>query len=482
MTTPLHPKPARGASLLMMMLLLSACASAPPTSGPPSVPISAAFKEAPAGWIDASPADTLERGSWWSLFGDAALNDMIARVEVSNQNVAAAVAAYAQSQAVVREQRAALFPTLSLSGAATRSGGGATAVGNRYQVGLAGSWEPDVWGRLAGSVSVAGAQAQASAGDLAAARLAAQGELATAYFSLRETDAEAALLRTTISAYERAAKITQNRYDAGIAPKSDLLQAQTQLANARADLAGLEQQRAQLEHAMAVLVGEAPANFHVEPTAWTTPTIPEVPGLVPSALLQRRPDIASAERRVAAANLSIGVARAAYFPDVSLSGSYGLGAARIGDLFNASAATWSLGLSLAQALFDAGARSARVDQSRAAWEQSVAQYRQTVLSAFQEVEDQLAATRVLAQQAVFRRQATDSADLAEQQMLNRYNAGQVAYSDVVTTQVAAMSARRALAQVVASRQNAAVALVRALGGGLQGTPASSKTSYSPVRN
>ena len=453
------------APAVVLALLLASCAHAP-NAEPPSAPTSAAFKEVPPGWITAAPADALDRGPWWTLFNDPALDALVQRVEVSNQNVAAAAASYAQAQALVREQRASLFPSLSLSGGASRSGGGASASGgSRYQLGLAGSWEPDVWGRLSGGVNAAGARAQASAADLAAARLAAQGELATDYFSLRETDAETALLRTTIAAYEQSARITNNRYRAGIAPKSDLLQAQTQLANAQADLAGLERQRAQLEHAMAVLVGEAPANFAVATVDWKPTAVPGVPVLLPSALLQRRPDIAAAERRVASANASVGVARAAFFPDISLSGNYGLGAASIGDLFSASAVTWSLGLSIAQVIFDAGARSARVDEAHAAWEQTVAQYRQTVLAAFQDVEDQLAAARVFEQQEVLRRQASVAADQTEQQVMNRYNAGQVSYSDVVTAQVSALSARRAVAQIAASRQNAAVALVRALGGG-----------------
>ncbi|MBW8831767.1 MAG: efflux transporter outer membrane subunit [Burkholderiales bacterium] len=454
------------AAAAVLAFLLSACAHAPNAEAP-TVPTSASFKEVPPGWITAAPADALDRGPWWTLFNDAALNELVQRVEVSNQNVAAAAASYAQAQALVREQRASLFPTLSLSGGASRSSGGSSlpGTGTKYQIGLGGSWEPDLWGRLSGGVNAAGAKAQASAADLASARLAAQGELATNYFSLRETDAEAALLRTTISAYEQSARITKNRYDAGIAPKSDLLQAQTQLANAKADLAGLEQQRAKLEHAMAVLVGEAPANFAVVPVEWKPSPIPAVPLVVPSALVQRRPDIAAAERRVAAANASIGVARAAFFPTFNLSGNHGLGAASIGDLFSASAATWSLGLSLAQTLFDAGTRSARVDEARGAWEQSVAQYRQTVLTAFQEVEDQLAAARVLEQQEALRRQASEAADQTEQQVMNRYNAGQVSYTEVVTAQVSAMSARRAVAQIAASRQNAAVALIRVLGGG-----------------
>ena len=470
---------ARRASIpaaVVLALAFAGCSTTVRRDEAPTSPTSAAFKEAPAGWTQAAPADTLDRGSWWTLFNDPALNALVERVEVSNQNVAAAAAAYAQAQALVREQRASLFPNLGLTGSATRSGGGsgstsASASGSggsaasRYSLGLSGSWEPDVWGRLQGGVNAAGARAQASAADLAAARLAAQGELATDYFSLRESDAEAAMLRTTIAGYEQSARITKNRYDAGIVPRSDLLQAQTQLSNARAELAGLQRTRAQLEHAMAVLVGEAPANFSVAVVDWKWPALPAVPGIVPSELLQRRPDIAAAERRVAAANASIGVARAAFFPSFGLSGSYGLGAAKLGDLFSASAVAWSLGLSVAQTIFDAGARSAQVDEAKAAWEQSVAQYRQTVLGAFQDVEDQLAAARVLEQQEGLRREASQAADQTEQQVLNRYNAGQISYSDVVAAQVTALNARRSLAQVVADRQTAAIALIRALGGG-----------------
>jgi len=447
--------------------LLAGCSHLPPNQVP-DAPSSAGFKETPPGWVSAAPADTLERGPWWQLFGDPALDTLVPRIEVSNQNVASAAAAYAQARALVREQRASLFPALSLDGGVTRSGGRAStsaSAGTRYQLGLGASWEPDVWGRVSGGVDAAGARAQASAADLAAARLSAQGEFVTDYLSLRETDAEMALLRSTIEGYERSLQIAKNRYDAGVAPKSDLLQAQTQLATAQAELAGLEQQRAQLEHAMAVLSGEAPANFTLPPGDWKSTTVPAVPPGVPSTLLQRRPDIAAAERRVAAANSQIGVARAAFFPALTLSGNYGLGAASLGNLFSASAASWSLGLSLAQTLFDAGARSARVDEARAAWEQTVAQYRQTVLGAFQNVEDQLAVARVLEQQQALRRQASEAADQTEQQVLNRYREGQVSYTEVVTAQVTALNARRALLQVAASRQTAAVALIQALGGG-----------------
>ncbi|MBC8059027.1 MAG: efflux transporter outer membrane subunit, partial [Rhizobiales bacterium] len=306
--------------------------------------------------------------------------------------------------------------------------------------------------------------AQASDADLAAARLSAQGELATNYFSLRDADAELGLLRATVEAYARAAMITQNRYDAGIAPRTDVLQAQTQLANARADLSSLVNTRAQLEHAIAVLIGKAPAEFALAPAEWNM-AVPAVPLALPSELLQRRPDIASAERAVAAANANIGIQRSAYFPSLILSASGGNSASRIGDLFNASTSLWSLGLSVAQTVFDAGATRARVEGAEAARDAAVARYRQTVLTAFLSVEDQLSATRTLAEQAGLRRAASEAADLTEQQLLNRYQAGQVSYTEVVTAQASALNARRTLAQLAASRQAAAIALIQALGGG-----------------
>ena len=463
---------------LCATLLLAACAHLPDAGSLAAIDTSAAFKQAPAGWVDAAPADGVARGAWWTVFADPVLDRLAAQVATANQNVAAAAAAYAQARALVREQRATLFPTLGASGSATRSGAGGSSgsigtSGNdtsRYQLGLSAGWELDLFGRLASGVDAAGARAQASAADLAAATLAAQGELATGYYALRSADAEAALLRSSIRAYEESVRITGNRYNAGIAPRSDLLQSQTLLANARADLAGVERTRAQFEHAIAVLLGRAPADFALAAVDWRPSAIPAVPGVLPSTLLQRRPDIAAAQRRVAAASASIGAARAAFFPSLGLSANAGLGAASIGDLFKASAFAWSLGASLAQNLFDAGARGARVDGARAAWEQGVAQYRQTVLAAFQEVEDQLVAVRVLEQQEALRRQASQAADLTEQQVMNRYNVGLVSYTEVVQAQVSALSARRTLAQIAASRQTAAVTLIRALGGGWNGLP------------
>ena len=470
---PLHStiaaRPRRHLLALAAAVMLAGCAVSP-TYDVPAAAAPQTFKEA-AGWQPAVPADTLERGPWWTLFGDAQLNQLADGIEISNQNVAEAIAAYEQARALVREQRASLFPTVNLTGSGTRSGGGGEQqTGNNYRAAIGASWEPDVWGKLRAGVTGADASAAASAADLAAARLSAQGELATNYFSLRQSDAQIALLNATIDGYKRVLDITSNRFNSGIAAKSDLLQAQTQLANAQIDLSSQVRSRAQLEHAIAILLGKAPSDFSLAVAPWTL-TVPEVPLGVPSTLLQRRPDIAAAERRVAVANEQIGIARSAYYPSLNLTGSYGGGASRVGDLFNASSSLWSLGVSAAQTLFNAGATTASVDAAKAGHEAAVARYRQTVLSAFGAVEDQLSATRALAEQLTLRQQASSAADQVEQQMLNRYNAGQVGYTDVVTAQVTALSARRSLVQAQADRQTTAVALIQALGGGWHTPPA-----------
>ena len=457
--------------------VLAGCAVGPNYQRPTTVDVNS-YKEA-EGWVPAAPADALERGPWWLLFGDPLLDELQSRVEVSNQNVAIAVAAYAQARALVREQRASLFPVVSLDAGASRSGSGSNSraatlsssgrVGNNYQLSIGGSWEPDVWGRLGRVVEGANAGAQASAADLASALLSFRGELAVNYFALRQTDAQKALLEATLTGYQRTLEIAQNRYTAGIAAKTDVLQAQSQLASARAENAGLGRTRAQLEHAIAVLVGEAPGNFAIAPQAYAAwkPVVPEVPVGLPSTLLQRRPDIAAAERRVASANEQIGIAKSAYYPSLSLGASYGFGASTVANLFNASSSVWSLGLSAAQALFNAGATGARVEGAQAAHEQTVARYRQTVLVAFADVEDQLAATRVLLTQQALRREASLAADQVEQQVLNRYRSGQVSFTDVITAQATALTARRALVQAAADRQTTAVALIQSLGGGWQ---------------
>jgi NodT family efflux transporter outer membrane factor (OMF) lipoprotein len=321
----------------------------------------------------------------------------------------------------------------------------------------------DVFGRLRATASQAGALAQASAADLASATLAAQGELALDYVQLRAQDAQADIFTATIAAYERALQITTNRYNAGVVARADVLQAETQLHNARADAADLGRQRATLEHAIAVLVGENPSNFALAKTDWT-PQVPDVPAVLPSVLLERRPDVAASERRVAAANAAVGIERSAFFPTFSLTGSAGGSSSSLSTLFDATSSVWSLGASGLLTLLDFGARSARVAQARAAYEQTVAEYRQTALTAFQQTEDQLAATRVLTIVEQERSAATAAANQAEQLMLNQYMAGLVSYADVIATQTTALSARQASISAALDRQTAAIALMQAIGG------------------
>ena len=457
-------------TMALCAALLAGCAKGRDYA-PPTAPVASAYKETPPGWRVAEPADLLDRGPWWLLFNDPLLDELERKVEVSNQTLAAAEASYRQARALVREQRASYLPTVTLDGTATRSQASAGSTGIRrnpetsYRIDIGATWEPDVWGRIRNTVTVAEANAEASAADLASARLSAEGELATNYLQLRSVDAAVELLIATVDAYREALRITRNRYDAGIAPMTDVLQAETQLTSTEADLEGLDRQRAQLEHAIAVLVGQAPGDFSIPVRLQADPAIPEIPPGLPSALLLRRPDIAASERRVASANASIGVAEAAFFPDLTLTGVYGFSGPELGRLINASSSLWSLGLSVAQTVFDAGARTARADQAKAEYDQTVANYRQTVLSAFGDVEDQLAAARVLARQHELRQRASAAADEAERMALNQYQAGRLGYSDVIVSQVAALNARRQLAQVIADRQTSAVALIQALGGG-----------------
>jgi len=475
----------RATLALAALSALGACTSLAPNDKF-DAPTSARFLEPPPGWMAAAPADTLTRGPWWTLFNDPVLDQLAPQVAVSNQTVAADAAAVEESWAAVREQQAAFFPTVTLDAGVTRSGvGGKSGTGvattsggtavvttsktsnrtTRYSGSLGASWAPDLWGSVANSVSAAKSTAQASEADLANATLSAQTTFVTDYLSVREADAEIAILQTTIVAYERSLKITQNRYAAAIAAKSDVLQAVTTLANARSSLAALVQQRKQLFHAMTVLAGQAPAAYVLPQGDWNSTTVPGIPPSVPSELLQRRPDIAAAERRVAAANAQIGVARAAYFPSLTLSGNAGPSSASLGNLFNASSFAWSLGASLAETVFDGGARTARVDEARANWKEAVANYRQTVLTAFQGVEDQLSSASALEEQQKQLREASAAADQTEQIMLNQYQQGLVAYTDVVTAEASALTARRALMQVSLSRQTAALQMIAELGGG-----------------
>jgi len=466
---------ARRAALLGGCAVLLIGCSLSPAYRRPQLDIPAAFKEEP-GWRAAVPADDIARGEWWKLFDDPVLDGLQQQVLVSNQNLAAAKAAYDQSRALVRELRASLLPVVGLSASGTRVGSfgeGTPSVGSsgtvggsgsaRYDVSIGATWEPDLWGRIGDSVRQAGAQAEASAADLTNAALSAQGELALDYVQLRSIEAGERVLTATIEAYERALTITQNRYDSGVVGRADVLQAETALRNARADNADLGRQRAVLEHAIAVLVGVNPSTFQLPQAEWKR-AIPDVPGVLPAALLERRPDIAAAERRVAAANASIGIERSAFFPSISLSGDAGYSARSLSSLFESANSVWSLGVSGALTLLDFGGRSARVDQARAAYEQTVAQYRQTTLLAFQQTEDQLAAVRVLKFVASEREAAAVAANRAEEISRNQYLAGQIGYSDVIIAQTAALSARQAEIQAVADQQSAAIGLIQAIGG------------------
>ena len=462
---------------LMSASALAACAVGPNYKRPP-VETPPQFKEA-EGWSPAQPQDGVDRGDWWSVFNDPTLNGLEQKVAVSNQTLAGDEAAYKEARALVAEQRAALFPTVNLTGGATESGqhvtaspggGGGTArsgtvVTRNYQVALGASWAPDFWGRVRREIENAKASAQASAADLANAKLTIQSELAADYFQLRLEDAEEALLKDTVAGYSKSLTITQNKYNAGVAARADVLQAKTQFESAQASEIDLESARAQNEHAIAVLTGAAPADLTITPIANWKPMVPTTPELVPSQVLQRRPDVAAAERNAKAQNALIGVQIAGYFPDITLTGSYGFASSALNSLFKASNAAWSYGGTFSQLVFDAGATSAKVRQAKAAYAQSVAQYRQTVLTAFQQVEDELAADRVLQKEEPFKRAASQDADQAEQILLNEYKAGTVDYTSVVTAQATALNARQTLLTLQVQRMSTQISLIEALGGG-----------------
>ncbi len=484
-------------SRLLFLLVSSACVAgcsmAPNYQPPATAAIPAAFKEAP-GWSVATPSDAVARGAWWDLFGDPVLDGLERRVEVTNQNVASARAAYQAARALVQVQRSGLFPSLTGSASDTRSQtfagqnltgttgpvvNTAGTANSRYALSIGASWEPDLWGRLGNAVSQAQASEQASAGDLANATLSAQGELATNYMQLRGTDAQRLLLDRIVADYEKALTITTNNYNAGTVSHGDVFQAQTTLSNAKATRADLERQRAQLEHAIAVLVGENPSTFSIAPVEWK-PVVPDIPAQVPTALLQRRPDIAAAERRVAAANANVGIKKAGYFPNLTLSGSVGTNSPVLSELFGAATSLWSVGASAAMTLLDFGARRGNVLQARAQYDQTVAAYRQTVLAAFQQVEDNLAATRVLATVAERRSEAASAATRAETVTFNQYRNGIVPYNAVITAQQNALTARQTEIQSVIDRQVAAIALAQTVGGRwIDGPAPASSADASP---
>ncbi len=457
---------------LAALLVLAGC-----TVGPdyvrPEVETPAAFKE---GWKQAEPRDHENRGKWWEAFADPLLNGLQEQVDISNQNLAKAEAQFRQASALVEAARATYFPTLTGGISTTRSRSSSTTVAQPSSVPVSrgvvtshnlpfnASWEADVWGKISRTVEANTAGAQASAADLEAARLSAQAQLAQNYFQLRALDAQQQLLEDTVAAYEKSLQLTQNRYTAGVVAKADVVQAQTQLKTTQAQAIDVGVQRAQLEHAIALLVGKPASSFTI-PRAPLSAAPPEVPSALPSELLERRPDIAAAERRVAAANAQIGVANAAFFPSFTLSAATGFQSSTMAQWFTAPSRFWSIGPAVSLLLFDGGLRRIQNDQAVAAYDATVATYRQNVLAAFQEVEDNLAALRILRQEASVQQEALQAARQSVELTTNQYKAGTVSYLNVIAVQTTALANERTSVDILNRRLAASVLLVKALGGG-----------------
>jgi len=454
---------------LAVAATLSACSLAPKYEVPQTQEVTT-YKEA-GEWTQATPADTQSHGDWWQPFGDPKLNELQTQLHNGSQDLRAAIARFDQARALSIGARSNLFPTVDANASAHRGrtsgnapGSTGIATGNDFLASLDFAWEIDLFGRLRNSAAAAGDRAQASAADLAAVDLALRAELATDYFSLRGADANIQLLEDTVKAFDRAYDLTKNRFDGGIAAATDVDQAETLRQNARSQLADVRLQRAQLEHAIAVLLGQPPSRFALEPASLAYNPPPIDAGL-PSSLLLRRPDVASAERAVAAANAEIGVARAAWFPVFSLGGSGGYESARSSTWFDAPSRFWAAGPAAALPLLDVGGRYGLNKQARGAFDEAVANYRKTALVAYQEVEDNLAALRHLADELAADEAAAASAQRSAYHADRRYASGVADYLEVTSTQTAALQAQRSALDARVRRLNAAVGLVRALGGG-----------------
>ncbi|HVT14587.1 MAG TPA: efflux transporter outer membrane subunit [Thermoanaerobaculia bacterium] len=454
-------------------LAAAACAVGPHYKRP-EAPVPAAFKEPPPGdWKPAQPNDAVLRGKWWEIFGDPALNALEEQVTVSNQNIAQAEAQFRGARAALGVVRAGLFPTVTAGASATRSrtptlragAAGTSSSGETtvFQVPIDLSYEIDLWGRIRRNIEASAASAQASAADLENVRLSMHAELALDYFQLHGLDAQRQLLDTTVGGYQTALQLTTNRYNQGVVSGVDVAQAQTQLEQTRAQATELGVGRAQFEHAIAILTGKAPADLTIAaaPIGLSPPPIPVA---LPSALLERRPDVAAAERRVAAANAQIGVAQAAYFPTLSLTGSGGFESTKLAKLFSLPNRFWSLGSSLVETVFAGGKRRAAVEQARASYDATVAVYRQDVLTALEEVENNLAALRILAVEENEQAAAVSAAERSLALAKNRYQGGITTYLEVITAQNIALVNERAAVDILTRRMVASVNLIKALGG------------------
>ncbi len=459
-------------ALIVMAGTLAACAVGPDYRRP-ETPVSANYKEAESGrWKIATP-NAIEQGQWWEVFNSDELTRLQTELIAANQSVVAAEARYRQARAAARGARAAYFPNLSLNASSLRSHIAnrstrdeiSSSTGSEQQtVTLDASWELDVWGRIRREVEAGNANALANKADLAAALLSAQAELAQNYFLLRITDAQQALLDRTVADYEKSLQLTRNQYAVGVTGRAEVAQAETQLKSAQAQAVDNQIDRAQLEHAIAILIGKAPADVALTPAELTI-ELPDIPLTLPSTLLERRPDIAAAERRVVAANAQIGVAKAAYFPVIGISASGGYRSDSFSDWFSAPNRFWSLGPTLALPLFDAGLRSSQSEQAVAAYDETVANYRQTVLIGLQEVEDNLIALDRLKQEVEYQQDAVRAAREALQLVNNQYKAGTVSYLNVITAETAAFTNERNLLQARGRQFTASVLLIKALGGG-----------------
>ncbi len=442
-------------------VLLSGCALGPDYQRP-AAPLALEFRHTP-GWKVAQPADLDASVAWWALYQDATLADLLKQLEASNQNLRAAEAAWREARALVGGSRAALYPSATGQVGTTRRGDDA-GVSKSNEVALGLSWQLDIWGQVRRQVEASEANAQASAAEWAGVRLSQQAELVQNYLQLRVIDEQKRLYDATISAYERSLRTTENRYRAGMVTRADVSQALTQLRNAQAQRIDLDWQRARYEHAIALLVGSTPNAVQVAAVT-SLPALPELPLVVASSLLERRPDIAAAERRVMAANAEIGVAQTAYFPDLTLSASGGYRGSNLADWISMPNRFWSIGPQFAMTLFDAGLRRSKVEQAEARYDQQVARYRQTTLQAIGEVEDALVQLNVLAQEIEVQREALVAAQDALRLTENQYAAGMVDYLSVSSAQTAALNSERALLSLLGTQLTASVQLISALGGG-----------------
>lgn len=479
----------RANALLLIVLAIGGCAVGPDYVPPPA-PVPSTYKEI-QGWTRATPRDDLDRGAWWTVYGDDALNRLMPQIDITNQNLAAAEATFRQSVALVKEARAALFPVIGLtynpvrfhqgakvSGTRIPTGSTGTGAGSGASTGMAvtetvvtlemtGTWDIDVWGKVRRMIESNAANAQASAADLANVRLAVQAQLATAYFNLRAADSLQELLNKTVAAYKRTQTITENQYKAGTVGRSDVLTAQTQVKSTEALAINVGVQRATFEHAIAVLMGLPPSALPISARELAK-SVPTAPVDAPAALLERRPDIAAAERRIEVQSAQIGVIAAAYFPDISLNGVIGWVGSRA---FPISVANeiWQIGATAAETLFDGGLRRAELTATEALYYQAMANYRQTVLTAFQQVEDQLSTLRILERQQKVQDEAVKLSREAVEVTLNEYKAGTVAFTTVVTAQAAQLTAEQASLTILQNRHLASVSLIQALGGGWDAT-------------